>query len=141
MAQTERKQVMRVGDKITAIVPVVDAPTEPIGVTAHGLTKDLTPTGVGFEARPVNKIKPVVSGVAQVGQVLTCSQGTWASQGPATFSYAWYKGGVAIGGAVASTYTPVVGDVGATLTCRVAATNSQGAVIVESLPTAAVIAA
>lgn len=140
MAQLERKQVGKVGDKISAILPVVNAPTEPIGNSVHGLAKDLTVAGTGFEARPVNKIKPKITGTAQVGQVLTCSTGTWTSQSPVTYTYAWYKTGVAIGGATAAAYTPVVGDVGATLTCRVAATNSQGAVIVESLATAAVLA-
>lgn len=141
MAATERKQVGKVGDAIASLVPVVDAPTVPIGTTVHGLTKDLTVNGTGFEAKPVNTVRPKITGTAQVGVVLTSSQGTWASQGVATFTYAWYKAGVAIGGATATTYTPVVGDIGATLTCRVTATNSQGATVAETLATAAVIAA
>lgn len=48
MAQTERKQVGRVGDLLSALISQDNSPTLPISGAVHGLTKDLTYTGLGF---------------------------------------------------------------------------------------------
>lgn len=140
--QTERKQVPIVGNPVAGMVSQVAAPTAPIGGTMHGLAKDLTFRGTGFEDKPVNTVLPAISGVAQEDEVLTCSQGTWASQEVITsFAYAWYRSGVAIGGATAATYTVVSDDVDETLTCRVTATSAGGATTAETAATGTVIAA
>ena len=89
---------------------------------------------------PTNTTAPAISGTAQVGQTLTCSQGTW-SNAPTSYAYQWMRNGVAISGATASTYTPVAADVGNPLTCTVTATNSGGTASVTSAATANVIAA
>lgn len=73
---------------------------------------------------------------AKVGEVMTANIGQWiASQG---YSYQWLADNVAISGATQKTYTPVVGDVGKTLTVTVTARNGNGTTAVTSGPTAPV---
>lgn len=89
---------------------------------------------------PVNTVVPAITGTAQVGQTLTVSNGTWTGAG-ITFSYQWEAEGAPISGATSSTYVPVVGDIGDTLTCVVTATNGAGSDTAETTATSAVIAA
>lgn len=91
------------------------------------------------EAAPVNQVLPAIIGTAQVGQTLMVFPGVWL--GLPSFTYQWQKAGVNIAGAVANSYIPVVGDIGATLTCEVTGTNTFSSVMAESPATAAVIAA
>lgn len=75
---------------------------------------------------PLPSVAPVVSGVAGIDEVLTCSTGTWLYS-PATYSYAWYVDGVhvpALG--AASTMTTDAGMLGKVITCRVTAMNING---------------
>lgn len=88
---------------------------------------------------PVNGVIPAISGIAQVGQVLTVWPGVWAPFG--TFTYQWKNEGIAIPGATSSTYTPVVGDVGDNITCTVTCTNTGGTASATSAETLPVIAA
>jgi hypothetical protein len=82
-------------------------------------------TGAVFDIIPVNTVLPAISGIPQVGQPLTATTGTW-THNPVSYSYQWNHSGTAIGGATASTYVPVPGDIGDTLTVHVAAKNSGG---------------
>lgn len=93
----------------------------------------------GATDAPVNTLIPAISGIAQVGQVLTAFDGVW-TYSPA-FTYQWKKAGVNIAGATAKTYTPVVGDVGSAITVAVTGTNSAGNATANSAATANVIAA
>lgn len=88
---------------------------------------------------PLNTVLPVITGTAQVGQVLTGSQGTWKGTGN-TYARQWTANGVDIGGATGTTYTVVGGNVGQLIRHRVTATNSSGSASATSNPTAAVIA-
>ncbi|MGH6936455.1 MAG: hypothetical protein ACRED2_09800, partial [Methylocella sp.] len=91
-------------------------------------------------AVPVNTVLPAISGIAQVGQTLTATTGTWTNN-PASFAYQWNRAGTPIGGATASTYVPVAADVGNALTVSVVATNSSGpSAPATSAATSAVIA-
>jgi hypothetical protein len=85
----------------------------------------LTIKAASGAAAPTNLQPPVVSGTAQVGQVLTSTTGTWT--GATSFAYQWAGNAVHIAGATAATYTPVSSDVGHTLTSTVTATGSLGA--------------
>jgi hypothetical protein len=77
---------------------------------------------------PNNTVAPAITGTQTVGQVLTCSTGTWVGAATITFAYQWYRDGAAISGQTAATHTLVTADVGTTLTCVVTASNSMGAV-------------
>lgn len=83
-----------------------------------------TGTGGGPAAQaPVVQSAPVVSGDANPGAVLVCSDGTW-SNSPTSFSKEWLRGGTVVG--TGSQYGVSGADVGSQLTCRVTATNGQG---------------
>lgn len=69
-----------------------------------------------------NTVAPAITGTAQVGQTLTVTNGTWT--GPArSFTRQWKRGGVNVGTG-ATTYVPVVGDIGAAITCEVTAVGN-----------------
>lgn len=78
---------------------------------------------------PVNAIAPAVSGSTTLGSVLTGTNGTWINN-PTSFTYQWYRNGVAIPGATSITYTTVLADSSASITLRVIAINAGG----SSLP-------
>jgi hypothetical protein len=94
-------------------------------LTAGPWLKRKNPVASGSTA-PVNTVAPAVTGTAAVGQVLTCSQGTWTGTPTPTYAYQWLRGGSNISGATSSTYTVISGDSGTTLSCRVTATNAAG---------------
>jgi hypothetical protein len=83
-------------------------------------------------APPANTALPVISGTAEVGQILTCSQGTWSGGTPQTFAFEWRRDGAAIAGATSANYTVSVDDAGHALTCRVTATNAAGSASADS---------
>lgn len=93
------------------------------------------------DVAPVNTVVPTITGTAQVGETLTVTNGTWSGSPSPTYARQWKAGGANISGATATTYSPVEGDVGKTITVTVTATNSAGSASVTSAPTAAVIAA
>lgn len=117
----------------TKALPIDDRMTATITVAVSGEET------WGSAAAPVNSVLPAISGIAQVGQVMTAWTGVWS--GAPTFTYQWKNEGVNIGGATSATYTPVVGDVGDNITVTVTATNSAGSASATSIETAAVIAA
>jgi hypothetical protein len=90
---------------------------------------------------PANTAPPTVSGIAQQGQTLTSTNGTWTGTPAPTFTYAWERcdsvgdNCTAIAGASAATYTPVAADVGATLRALVTATNTAGVATATSAQT------
>ena len=61
---------------------------------------------------------PTISGSKTVGVTLTAVPGTWGPA-PVTLAYQWFRSGVAITGATASTYKLTTTDQGKTLTVRV----------------------
>jgi hypothetical protein len=81
---------------------------------------------------PVNTTAPVLSGVAQQGQTLSTTDGSWTGTPAPTFTYAWElcdaigANCAAIAGATASTYSPVATDVGHTVRAAVTATTTAG---------------
>ena len=78
-------------------------------------------------ASPVNTVAPTISGTATIGQTLTSTTGTWTSDtGVTGYLYQWYRGATLITGATNNTYVLVLADVGFDITCRVAATDTDG---------------
>lgn len=97
---------------------------------------------------PENVLAPFITGLvnqgddptyAQVGQILYANLGAWIGISTRV-NYQWNKGGVAIVGAITSTYTPITGDIGAVLTVDVTGVNPNGSTTVTSSATAAVVA-
>lgn len=89
---------------------------------------------------PINSVLPAITGTTTEGQTLTCSTGTWSNT-PDAYAYQWNRNGSAIAGATASTRVLAAGDVGATLTCTVTATNLGVSAVATSAATAAIAAA
>jgi hypothetical protein len=93
---------------------------------------------------PSNTVPPTVTGVAQQGQTLTASPGTWTGNPVPTYTYQWQRCNTAgancvnIASATAQTYQPVTADVGATVRVNVTATNSAGTSTTPSAATATV---
>ncbi|MDQ6867125.1 MAG: right-handed parallel beta-helix repeat-containing protein [Pseudomonadota bacterium] len=100
------------------------------------------PAGILAVAQSVMQDMGVSTGVdPQVGQTLTATNGTWTNS-PTSFTRQWKSAGTVISGATASTYVPVSGDIGNTLTVSVTATNASGSSTpATSAATAAVTAA
>ncbi|WP_354350638.1 sialate O-acetylesterase [Pseudarthrobacter sp. PvP090] len=73
----------------------------------------------GSLAAPV----PAITGDATVGSVLTAVPGAWGPA-PVSLAYQWYRSGTAIVGATGATYTPDAGDMGRTITVKVAGSKT-----------------
>lgn len=77
--------------------------------------------------------------VPQVGVAFVATPGTYT--GTPVLTYQWFANGVAIVGANAASYSPVVGDIGKTLRVSEIATNVSGSANTQSAISPAVIAA
>ena len=89
------------------------------GYTSLARTSAATTTVLGALTAPT----PTVSGTARVGYTLTSATGTWGPA-PVTLARQWYRSGVAITGATASSYKLTTTDMGKTITVRVTGTKS-----------------
>jgi hypothetical protein len=76
-------------------------------------------------AVPTSLSSPEVSGTPAVGQILSCSTGSWGNS-PTSYAYQWLRDFEPIPGATSSSYTVAAGDVGHGLACQVTATNAAG---------------
>jgi hypothetical protein len=92
---------------------------------------------------PVNTVRPVLSGTAEVGQTLQVSTGTW-SPAPSSYLYAWHRCNtsgtscsLSPSSALASTYLLTTGDVGFRIVPQVAP-DGKWAISVNSAPSAIV---
>ncbi|MDQ0349737.1 hypothetical protein J2S76_004188 [Ancylobacter vacuolatus] len=99
-------------------VPMDEKMTATLTVKVSGVVEH------GAAAAPVNSIKPAISGVAQVGQVLTAYPGVWS--GAPSYDYQWKNEGTNLAGATSQTYTLQASDAADTITVTVTATNSEG---------------
>lgn len=66
-----------------------------------------------------NIVPPTIQGSVQNGNTLTATTGYWWNYFTPAYTYQWFKDGVAIGGATASTYVVQAGDVGHAITVAV----------------------
>lgn len=81
---------------------------------------------------PSNQSPPVITGTAQVGQTLTCTEGGWNGTAPITYSFQWKRDGSAIPGATTSTYQVTSTDAGTQMVCTVTAQNADGSASANS---------
>jgi len=98
--------------------------------------------GVGVTSNisgPAYTVLPVISGAAQVGQMLTVSTGTWNGTAPISYAYQWQHGTTDISGATTNTYVVEVAYVGETLQCIVTASNPIDTLSATSAATSAVV--
>jgi PASTA domain len=109
---------------VTGLTPDTTYRYRVYGTSSNGTTVGKILTFHTKTARAVNQSPPTLSGTPVPGNDLTCGDGTW-SDSP-TFTVAWLRGGVVIGGQAAHTYTVQAGDVGSAIGCRVTAVNSGG---------------
>ena len=75
------------------------------------VTTEQTSAGVVMANFFTTTPTPTISGTLRAGYTLTANTGTW-SPNPATFTYRWYRYGVAITGAIHGAYTLTAADRG-----------------------------
>ena len=128
---------------------LVGGPTRPNGqnedfdleVYSLGLVQEeiiVNPTVAGNP--PVLTAAPAITGTAQVGETLTCSNGTFSGDATIIYTFQWFANGVAVQGATANTLTLVAADLGKVFMCRVMAKNNSGSAFGFSNTTSAVVA-
>src|SRR5438067_6304723 len=103
-----------------------------------------SPTATVQPTPPAVTSQPTVSGMAQEGQTLTATSGSWSGTTPIAYDYQWQTCAPTgtdcgpIAGATVSTYAVTTGDVGTTIRVLVTATNAAGSVSDFSAATAVV---
>ena len=101
-------------------------------------------TAAASAAGPVNSTTPSLVGMAQQGQTLTLTPGTWTDATAVTLSDVWESCAGATCSAISpqpgATYTLTAADVGRTIQVVETATATDGTTTATSAPTATVIA-
>lgn len=118
---------------MSALLPAILSPRLPslLGLQDFGAPGTQGGGGLVLVA-PVNTVAPVASGTVTIGGSLSTTNGTWTGTPAPTFTYQWRRDGVSIGGATASSYTPVAADIGPAIDCLVTATNAAGSASADS---------
>ena len=127
---------------------VVGGPTRPNGQNedfdveqfAIGFVQEeiiVKPTSGGNA--PVLTAAPAITGTVQVGETLTCSNGTFSGDATITYTHQWFANGVSIQGATSNTYDLTSADLGKVFMCRVMAKNNAGNAFGFSNTTTAVV--
>jgi hypothetical protein len=129
-----------VGHTVRVVVTATNA-----GGSAKASSEATSMVVAATPAKPASTALPKVSGVAEEGQTLTATEGSWTGS-PSSFAYQWEDCNGAgeacaeIAGANSSSYKLVSGDVGHTLRAGVTATNAGGSTKATSQATATVAA-
>lgn len=87
---------------------------------------------------PILTVSPAITGVAEVGEILSLSNGTFTGDAVITYTYRWFAGGVAIANESGNSLTLTSAMLGKVITARVTATNASGSATGYAAATAAV---
>jgi hypothetical protein len=105
-----------------------------INQTGQNYGVQVNSNNVTLVAAPFSTAKPSITGVARVGNTLTCLNGIWVPQGsPLMYAYRWLRDGQPLA-ATTATRKVLAADQGHKLACRVTATNAGGSVPATSNP-------
>lgn len=134
MALLERKQVLNAGDQISELIPIVNAPTPPIGATVHGLISDLSIGAVGYEDKPVFFSVPTLDSIPQDGIPCTCIPAayTGTEQPLLSRSCQWQLDAVDVPLATNYVYLPITADVTKTLRAKETLVTAGGSTVAYS---------
>ncbi len=128
-----------VGKTVDVVVAATNSGGSTPATSAQTGTVQAAPT-----PSPTNTALPTISGIAEQGQTLTASNGSW-SNSPTSYAYQWQDcSGSActkVSGAVGSSYELQSADVGDTIDVVVTATNAGGSASAPSARTQTVTAA
>jgi len=130
-------------DRVVSVI--VSAGTRPTAVADSRRLARAALTHVNIALAPALYVKPTIAGLAQVGELLTATPGTW-SDPAAKLTYQWQRCDATgatctnITGATSSTYTALDADTGSTLRVEVTAANRFGVTKGDSDVTAVVVA-
>ena len=105
-----------------------------------GASLQVSATGPVVLAGTVSGTTPTVTGTAKVGSTLTATAGTWGPA-PVTLAYQWYRSGVAISGATATTYALTASDLGKAMTVKVTGSKTSYASTPKTSAATAAVAA
>lgn len=115
----------------------LNATTGVLSAANTGSTSDDVVAGVKFAVvdsdgapileKPKWTVIPQISGKAEAGQVLTCSQGTATGNPTPTKAFKWLRGSTVLSNV--ATWTATSGD---SVVCEATATNSEGVAVVTS---------
>jgi hypothetical protein len=101
------------------------APTDPyVARVRVGPLGGMYQTTAGTPTPPVNTVAPVVTGVPQSSNTLTCSTGTWT--GAQEIVFQWLNSGTPMIGQNSSTFTVNSTYIGSVISCAVTASNEYG---------------
>ncbi len=135
--------VVRV-DRIVAYVGIGGFPKTKVGTPEAKTLVRAVGRRMADGLRPVNRVRPAITGTAAVGQTLTASTGSWINQ-PTGYAYTWGRCDAAtinctvIPGATARTYVLTAADGGFTIRVVVTARNARGSGEAVSLATQTVV--
>ena len=101
-----------------------------VGVASEDIDAAMQPTA---DQPPSDLQPPTVSGNVAVGDVLECSNGSWAGIPAPSFAYSWLRNGHANVGA-GNLYRVQQADEGSSLQCEVTAENGAGSASAFSSP-------
>ncbi len=105
-----------------APAPALPTPVSPVPV----------PVGVAQASAPLGVGSTTIHGTAKVGSTLSCDPGTFSGSPAPVVTRAWLRSGVPIAGAGGATHVVVAADAGATLACRLTASNVLGSSSITS---------
>jgi hypothetical protein len=99
-----------------------------------GTTRTAQSGIASFSEPPLTETRPAVTGTPALGRTLRVSNPSWSGSTPMSFTYAWLRDGVPIGGATRSRYVVRERDRRHALTARVTARNLGGSASASSDP-------